>query len=62
MPRQNDPAGLSRAERFLLNAKPYAGDPVPMHGSVEFRLMYQFHASIPEARRRRGNMCHVGIF
>lgn len=35
-------------ERFLLNARPYAEDPVPMHGSVEFKLLYQFHASIPE--------------
>lgn len=35
-------------ERFLPNSKPYATDPVPMHGSVEFKLMYQFHASIPE--------------
>jgi hypothetical protein len=35
-------------ERMPLNAQPFPQNPEPMHCSVEFKLMYQFHASIPD--------------
>lgn len=40
----------STFERFLQNSRPYSAktEQVAMHCSVEFKLMYQFHATIPE--------------
>lgn len=35
-------------ERFLLNCRPFSEPVVPVHGSIEYKLMYQFHALIPE--------------
>jgi hypothetical protein len=35
-------------ERFTLSGKPYTKEPIPLHTSVEFRLIYQFHTTIPE--------------
>jgi hypothetical protein len=34
-------------ERFINNGKPYTNGPVPLHTSVEFKLMYMFHSTIP---------------
>jgi prostaglandin-endoperoxide synthase 2 len=45
----NGPEALHSMERFLQNSRPFKkeGD-IAMHVSVEFKLMYQFHATIPE--------------